>query len=134
MPSTTPNRCAPISTLREWLEGLGLGKYAGVFAENEIEMGDLAHLTEEDLRELGLPMGPRKRILNAVVDGSPSKMDTAPADQSVPAPSGEAERRQLTVMFCDLVGSTKLSRQLDPEELRDINRSYQDAVTAAIER
>ncbi|NIV76869.1 MAG: hypothetical protein GWN37_19135, partial [Gammaproteobacteria bacterium] len=62
----------------EWLDGLGLGKYAETFAENEIEMGDLPHLSDADLRELGLPMGPRKRILNAASNLSPSEaMDTA---------------------------------------------------------
>jgi class 3 adenylate cyclase/predicted ATPase len=134
VPSSASDRYVHISTLHEWLEGLGLGKYAEVFAENEIEMSDLAHLSEADLRELGLPMGPRKRILNAVSNRSPGEAADEPADRSGAAPGGAAERRQLTVMFCDLVGSTELSRRLDPEELRDINRSYQDTAKAAIER
>ena len=134
MPLSASDRYVYISNLREWLEGLGLGKYAELFAENEIELGDLPHLAEADLRELGLPMGPRKRILNAVSDRSPAEVADAAPDPSGATPAGEAERRQLTVMFCDLVGSTELSRRLDPEELRDIIRSYQDVVTAAIER
>lgn len=129
-----------ISDLHHWLDGLGLGKYAGVFAENEIELGDIAHLTEEDLRELGLPMGPRKRILGAASSLSPAGSSTEaaapgePASRKNPAPGVEAQRRQLTVMFCDLVGSTALSQKLDPEELREINRAYQDTAKAAIER
>ena len=100
-------------------------------------MDDLVHLSDADLRELGLPMGPRKRFLNAVsiLSVTPSAAGAErPAERAHTVLTGEAERRQLTVMFCDLVGSTKLSRQLDPEELRDINRSYQDAAKAAIER
>jgi class 3 adenylate cyclase/tetratricopeptide (TPR) repeat protein len=125
---------AAISSLREWLEGLGLGKYADVFVENEIELGDLPHLTDDDLRELGLPMGPRKRILSGASNPATAEAAAEPTAPPRVAPGGEAERRQLTVMFCDLVGSTELSRQLDPEELRDINRRYQDTATAAIER
>lgn len=129
-----------INNLHQWLDGLGLGKYADVFAENEIELGDISHLTEEDLRELGLPMGPRKRILSAASKLSPTGPSTEAAasgesaGHSSAAPAVEAERRQLTVMFCDLVGSTELSQQLDPEDLREINRGYQDAAKAAIER
>jgi class 3 adenylate cyclase/predicted ATPase len=129
-----------ISALQTWLDELGLGKYADVFAENEIELGDISHLTEEDLREIGLPMGPRKRILGAASELTPTNPPTAaaaseePARRASSAPTAEAERRQLTVMFCDLVGSTELSQQLDPEELREINRAYQDAAKAAIER
>ncbi len=103
-------------------------------------MSDIPQLTEEDLRELGLPMGPRKRILSAASKLSPTGPSTEaaaseePATQTSSAPAVEAERRQLTVMFCDLVGSTELSQQIDPEELREINRAYQDAAKAAIER
>ena len=129
-----------IDDLHRWLDALGLGKYADVFAENEIESGDLSQLTDEDLRELGLPMGPRKRILGAASALSPTASPTAasaaeaPVNRTSSAPAAEAERRQLTVMFCDLVGSTALSQQLDPEELREINRAYQDAAKTAIER
>jgi class 3 adenylate cyclase/predicted ATPase len=130
----------PISDLHKWLDGLGLGKYADVFAENEIELGDVSHLSEGDLREIGLPMGPRKRVLSAASELSPTDPPTAAAASEEPAhrtssvPAADAERRQLTVMFCDLVGSTELSQQLDPEELREINRAYQDTAKTAIER
>ena len=129
-----------IDDLHKWLDELGLGKYAGVFAENEIDLGDIPHLTEEDLREIGLPMGPRKRILGAAPTLSPTDPPAAAgaseeaANRKSTAPAAEAERRQLTVMFCDLVGSTELSQQLDPEELRKVNLAYQDTAKTAIER
>ncbi len=116
-----------------WLEGLGLGKYASMFAENEITFDALPHLTQDDLKELGLPMGPRKVVAAAIAGlaAPASPADTASAGISS-GPRGEAQRRQLTVMFCDLVGSTALSGQLDPEEMRDVILSYQNAVTGAV--
>ena len=90
--------------IREWLGELGLG------TENEIGIGALPHLREDDLRELGLPMGPRKMLLAAIAE-----LETVEATQSHDALTAQdAERRQLTVMFCDLVGSTTLSQKLDP--------------------
>ena len=115
----------------EWLEKLGLDQYGSNFTDNDIDTQLLAHLTDADLKELGISsLGHRKTILSAIEAlgqevSEPSKIKAA---------KGEAERRQLTVMFCDLVGSTKLSQQLDPEDLRDVNRAYQDACKAAIER
>ncbi len=118
-----------------WLQGLGLGKYAEVFADNEIGFAALPHLSEDDLKELGLPMGPRKVVLDALSRLSPSEHATLgtvpPARAAAPA---DAERRQLTVMFCDLEGSTALSQRLDPEDLRDLMRRYQDAVAGAVSR
>ncbi len=90
MPLSASDRYVYISNLREWLEGLGLGKYAELFAENEIELGDLPHLAEADLRELGLPMGPRKRILNAVSDRSPAEVADAAPDPSGATPADYA--------------------------------------------
>jgi class 3 adenylate cyclase len=121
--------------IEHWLESIGLGKYTDVFAENEITFEALPHLTEHDLRELGLPVGPR-RIIAAAVAKLPhpaSQRDAAPPGES----SGqrtEAERRHLTVLFCDLVGSTELSTKLDPEDMRDLLRAYQDACTRVISR
>jgi class 3 adenylate cyclase len=115
----------------EWLEKLGLDQYGSNFTDNDIDTQLLAQLTDADLKELGISsLGHRKTILSAIEAlgqevSEPSKIKAA---------KGEAERRQLTVMFCDLVGSTKLSQQLDPEDLRDVNRAYQDACKAAIER
>ncbi|MHA1571774.1 MAG: ATP-binding protein, partial [Alphaproteobacteria bacterium] len=119
----------------QWLEGLGLGRYAGAFAENEITFDALPHLTQDDLKELGLPMGPRRIVSVAIGQLAGPAAPTSPV--SAGKSSGqrvEAERRQLTVMFCDLVGSTALSTRLDPEEMRDIILNYQKAVTAAVNR
>src|SRR5512140_1823375 len=117
-----------------WLANLGLGQYDGVFRENEIEADLLPELTDADLEKLGLPLGPRKRILKAIA--SLRGADNAPATAGLErlAPEDAAERRQLTVMFCDLVGSTALSARLDPEDMRQVIRAYQDACSGAIAR
>src|ERR1700731_4380931 len=100
-----------------WLRGLGLGQYEGAFRENEIESDVLPELTESDLEKLGLPLGPRKRILKAIASlGEAPK--TSGVESVAPPTADAAERRQLTVMFCDLVGSTALSARLDPEDMR----------------
>ena len=121
--------------LREWLEEHGLGKYADLLAENEVDFEVLPELEESDLEGLGLALGPRKKLLKAIRELEASQIGDSTASLAPrPSSTGEAERRQLTVMFADLVGSTELSRELDPEDLRDINRAYQDAATAAIEK
>ncbi|HSS64411.1 MAG TPA: AAA family ATPase, partial [Gammaproteobacteria bacterium] len=118
-----------------WLRKIGLGKYAGVFAENEIDFRALLRLSEEDLKELGLPLGARRNLQAAIETLSGKEPKPGPGNQTESAATaGEAERRQLTVMFCDLAGSTELSQKLDPEDLREVNRAYQDACKAAIER
>lgn len=119
-----------------WLETLGLGEHAKMFAENAVTIDLLPELTEQDLRELGVAkLGQRKRLLDAIA--ALSGPDDVSAQHGVAAAvrsGAEAERRQLTVMFCDLVGSTELSRQLDPEDLRDLMRRYQDAVAGPVAR
>jgi class 3 adenylate cyclase/tetratricopeptide (TPR) repeat protein len=121
--------------IASWLAELGLGKYVGLFAENEITFDALPHLTESDLRELGLPMGPRKILASGIAELT---APASPSDDAGAASSaqwhGEAERRQLTVMFCDLVGSTALSGRLDPEELRLVIQAYQNAVAGEAAR
>ena len=121
-----------------WLEELGLGKYAAVFAENDIDTELLLQLTDDDLKELGVAsLGHRKKMLNSIGILRSEGVRVATSDLesiSVSIDKAEAERRQLTVMFCDLVGSTALAERLDPEELRELIRAYQDAATAAIER
>ena len=124
-----------------WLEQLGLGRYRQAFAENHIEERILLQLTDADLKELGVAsLGHRKILLQAITALREEQVtEAAPgAAAEVASPvrdsgSHDAERRQLTIMFCDLAGSTELSQQLDPEDLREVNRSYQDAVKSAIE-
>src|SRR6202171_1577188 len=117
-----------------WLRGLGLGQYEGAFRENEIESDVLSELTESDLEKLGLPLGPRKRILKAIANLGGADKPSGAASLARPAPEDAAERRQLTVMFCDLAGSTALSARLDPEDMRQVIRAYQDACSGVIAR
>ncbi len=120
------------SNIELWLEGLGLAKYGDVFVENEVRLNDLPHFTEDDLKELGLPLGPRKRVLSAIQ--SISGDAAAEPDTSEETTVAHAERRQLTVMFVDLVGSTELSQSLDPEDLQEVMRHYQDAIVGTVTR
>ncbi len=125
--------------LAAWLALHELGAYADTFYQSEITLDDLSLLADEDLRELGLPMGPRKRLLAAVAaDAGNSDTGAELHANSGLAPEAEvstrAERRQLTVMFCDLVGSTDLSEKLDPEHLREVVRAYQTTAEEAIGR
>lgn len=127
--------------ITQWLDRHGLSKYAQVFKDNELTVELLSELDEDDLRELGLPMGPRKQILKVMrAAGSFTTVPSAPGvalDESLAErirANGKAERRQLTVMFCDLVGSTALSTQMDPEDLRDLITSFQDKCREAIRR
>jgi len=121
--------------IREWLDGLGLGDYAKAFEENALGIHLLPSLTDEDLREIGVAkLGHRKELLKAIVALSAQETTkaVAPASEVIAAARSEAERRQLTVMFVDLVGSTALSSKLDPEDLREVMRRYQDAVAGAV--
>ena len=119
-----------------WLVGLGLGKYVTVFAENDIDFRALRHLTDEDLKSLGLSLGHRRILLAAAADlpsGDVEETAGKPTEPSTP-PAQIAERRQLTVLFSDLVGSTELAQGLDPEDLRELIRLYQDAVAGVVAR
>ena len=120
-----------------WLQDLGLARYEPVFRENEVDADLLPDLTEADLVTLGLPFGPRKKLLTAIAalrEGAlPSPAAEQPAEAPVPAAAAEAGRRQLTVMFCDLVGSTALSARLDPEDLRTVIGAYHRCCAAVIE-
>ena len=124
------------SDIDGWLIDLGLGKYRDVFAANEIALDDLPEITEDDLEELGLPIGPRRRALKAITELRDRQMASPTPDgpEALPHPrvGQDAERRQLTVLFCDLVGSTELSQQLDPEDLREVMRAYQSRVASEI--
>ena len=125
-----------MSNINHWLKELGLEKYTPLFVEQEIDETVLAELNEQDLEKLGLPLGPRKKILRAIqsIQASPVEDVDVENDTPIVVAATDAEKRQLSVMFCDLVGSTEMSQVIDPEELREINRAYQDACTGAIER
>src|SRR6516225_9768072 len=114
-----------------WLRNLGLGQYEALFRANEIDADILRELTEVDLEKLGVPLGHRKRLIRAI-SGLAAADALAPAASTDPKPQDAAERRQLTVMFCDLVGSTALSTRFDPEELREEIRAYQNAVSGVV--
>src|SRR6516162_1869217 len=115
-----------------WLRSLGLGQYEALFRASEIDADILPELTEVDLEKLGVPLGHRKRLLRAISALAARETSAAPSAATGPKPQDAAERRQLTVMFCDLVGSTALSARLDPEELRDELRAYQDACSGVV--
>jgi class 3 adenylate cyclase len=126
-----------------WLRSLGLGHYEAAFRENEIDTDVLSDLTELDLEKLGLPLGHRKRLLKAIANLTasidsvgPSSPARSPAAQHAPRPPTEmvAERRQVTVMFSDLVGSTALSARMDPEDLREVISAYQKCVAETVQR
>ena len=126
-----------------WLRGLGLGQYEASFRDNEIDGAVLPILTVDDLKDLGVAVvGHRRKIMSAIetLNAAPAAEAAAPKTPQtrtpVPAgaPSDAAERRQLTVMFCDLVGSTALSSRLDPEDMRQVIRAYQDAVSGVVAR
>src|ERR1700739_3104157 len=144
-----------MSDLRDWLRGNNLEQYADAFEANDIDLDILADLDDHDFAQLGLSLGNRRRLLKAIAarnaDAAPistsdktsslDKSSSAPplsSGEKSPAPeeagSGDAERRQVTVMFADMVGSTALSAKLDPELLGGLIRRYQDAVAGAIGR
>jgi len=121
--------------VRTWLGSLGLDKYADIFREHQIEADVLPELTEQHLREMGVPLGHRLRMLRAVRQLTGDVSGTAqPAAPAGPAPQDGAERRHMTVMFCDLVGLSSLTAQIDPEDMADLIRAFQGAVAAAVTR
>jgi class 3 adenylate cyclase len=128
-----------------WLRSLGLGKYAALFRENDIDDTVLLTLTAEDLKELGVTsFGHRRKLLDAIAVLRDDTSAQTPPVEAVPArppaatptaaPVAEAvgERRHVTVMFCDLVGSTSISAALDAEDWRDLVGAYLDAASAAV--
>ena len=126
----------------DWLRSLRLGQYQDAFRENEIDDEILPTLTAQDLKELGVAiLAHRRKMLTAMVRfpvasvavGDSRKSPTAGATRPSPT-DGFAEHRQLTAMFCDLVGSTGLSARLDPEDMREVIRIYQDACSGAVAR
>jgi class 3 adenylate cyclase len=118
-----------VATITEWLASLGLPEYAQLFADNSIDdVSILRDLTDQDLKDVGVPLGHRRKMLRAIAELS----GAAPVIQ--PATRHDAERRQLTVMFTDLVGSTALSTKLDPEDLRSVIGAYHKCVAETVAR
>src|SRR5215470_15451797 len=118
-----------------WLRNLGLERYESLFRDHRIDWDVLPQLTSEDLKEIGvLPIGHRRRLLHAIATFG-SKLPASAASAAAPGESAQVgERRQLTVMFCDLVGSTALASRLDPEDLREVIGAYQKCVADVIDR
>jgi class 3 adenylate cyclase/tetratricopeptide (TPR) repeat protein len=123
-------------TIREWLAAVALEGYADLFEQHRIDVDVLPHLNDQDLKDLGIALGDRRRLLVAVQSdtGLLPRASAQPTLSSSSAASSRAERRQLTVLFCDLVGSTALSEALDPEELRALMVAYRKAASGAVER
>ena len=132
MNSISPSESA-IKGIAEWLTSLGLGEYSQRFAENAIDLSVVRDLTEQDLKDLGVLLGHRRKILRAIAELDIAAL--APANAVTGALlRDEAERRQLTVMFCDLVGSTALSARLDPEDMWRVIASYHAWINEVISR
>ena len=128
-----------MSYIAEWLDTLNLGQYSAAFTQNDIDFAILPHLTADDLIDIGITsVGHRRKLVEAIAT-LPEQDDRlsetpGPIVPASPKTVIEAERRQITIMFCDLVGSTALSQSLDPEDLRDVMRAYQDAVVDAVSK
>jgi class 3 adenylate cyclase/predicted ATPase len=117
--------------IREWLSSHGLSEYADCFAENRIDLSVLPDLTDDDLKELGVFLGDRRRILGWLAELAPkTQFPALPESQRLE----EAERRQVTVMFADLVGSTALPTGMDPEDLRDVFAAYSSCAEETVSK
>jgi SAM domain (Sterile alpha motif) len=123
-----------------WLRSLGLEEYETAFRENKVDAAVLPKLTAEDLKDLGIgAVGDRRKLLEAIADlrlGTKPDLvpSEAPSTIAEPAKDTAAERRQVTVMFSDLVGSTALSARMDPEDLREVISAYQKCVAETVQR
>ncbi|HKQ24697.1 MAG TPA: AAA family ATPase [Burkholderiales bacterium] len=127
--------------IKQWLEELGFARYAEVFAENDVDLEAMRLLAERDLERLGVSLGHRKKLLKAIAELNGVELP-APTDLPIHASrstqresiSTESERRQLTVLFCDMVGFTEMANRVDPEVLQGIIRNYEDACAVCITR
>jgi hypothetical protein len=131
----TPNPSRPPvdHSIADWLEKLGMSEYAQRFAENDIDFTILSDLTDQDLEKIGVvSLGHRRKLLRAIaaLNATPAPATPVPV---VLQPKDTAERRQVTVMFSDLVGSTALSARMDPEDLREVIAAYQKAVAETVQ-
>jgi class 3 adenylate cyclase len=124
--------------IADWLEKLGMSEYVGRFAENRIDFSVLPDLTDQDLEKMGVVLGDRRKMLRAIAcldaDKGASLVTVEAAAPPQPSPLDAAQRRQVTVMFSDLVGSTALSARMDPEDLREVISAYQRCVTETVRR
>jgi class 3 adenylate cyclase/predicted ATPase len=118
----------------DWLRSVGLGQYETAFRDNGVDAEVLPDLTDADLEKLGVVLGHRKRLLKTIAGLNRTTGESGPAAVVSTAGSDAVERRQLTVMFCDLVGSTALATRLDPEDMRGIIGAYQKCCASQIER
>src|SRR5580692_8253592 len=126
---------AAVQQIADWLKTLGMSEYAQRFAENDIDIAVLPHLTDQHLKDLGVSLGHRLKMLHAVAQlagAAPATPQPAPVTE--PKSQDTAERRQVTVMFSDLVGSTALSARMDPEDLREVISAYQKCVAETVQR
>jgi class 3 adenylate cyclase len=128
-----------VQEIADWLDKLGMSEYAQRFAENRIDFSVLPDLTDQDLEKMGVVLGDRRKIVRAIAglgDGGKIAQKTATSAEATSAarPHDAAERRQVTVMFSDLVGSTALSARVDPEDLREIISAYQKCVAETVRR
>ena len=120
--------------IAEWLVKIGLERYAPAFADNDIDVSVLPHLTDADLEKIGVSLGHRRKMLVAIAELSNSAQAPQQSTLTRSKPEDAAERRQVTVMFSDLVGSTALSARMDPEDLREIISAYQKCVAETVQR
>jgi class 3 adenylate cyclase/predicted ATPase len=124
-----------MSAVRNWLEEIGLAQYADAFEANDIDTDLLTQIDDQVLKDIGVSSaGHRLRLRNAIAKLAPIPITEGISEVPASPPRSDAERRQLTVMFCDLVGSTALSVRFDPEELREEIRAYQNAVSGVVAR
>jgi predicted Zn-ribbon and HTH transcriptional regulator len=119
-----------LSTIADWLRSIGLPQYVPLFEQHRIDLDVVTKLTDEDLREVEIPLGDRKRLLKAIS----AFADITSTDSRAVQMGAAAERRQITVVFCDLAGSTQLASRLDPEDLAATMSSYHDCCKEVIDR
>src|SRR6201992_2134701 len=119
--------------ISEWLASIGLAEHAQRFGENAIDLSVVRDLTEQDLKDIGVLLGHRRKMLRAISELK-GGITLSPHTGAAPMPRDGAERRQLTVLFCDLVGSSALSARLDPEDLRTVIGAYHTCIADIIAR
>ena len=116
--------------IAEWLASLGLSEHLPRFVENAVDLSIVSELTEQDLKDMGLPLGHRRIVLRAIAEMRGRR--PARGQDFERGPRGDAERRQLTILFADMVGSTALSAQLDPEDMRAVIRAFHTCIADVV--